>query len=428
MKVDLFHERFRRSLGALIIAGAVSACSGMFDVDNPGALSDEDLDHPQLIDALSNSAEGALSTILGSTISNGGLVVDEVIHIRSLSYSYLPVTEGYMDHENEVVDGAYDQLSRARWVADEMVRRLEAVVDDPSTHQGIARSYYFGGLAVLILSDMFREVTFDNNPPVSPAAAIDSAIFRFRRAADIAARRGDKELEAAAYGSLARAYRSKYFEELHHGSGASPSIFGEAEEAAIHALSLSPDFNMVVRYEMPGSGNGVFNALNLGSPPNNRMSPKFVNLTDPVTGQLDPRIRHSERQGTSIHGDPIHLQYKYTSQSDDIPVSRAAEAELIIAEARLINNDVTSAVDYINRVRQRSGLPPFTSSEAVEVEEQLLYERKAEFWLEGRRWPDHRYYEIIPGNWVDVNKMAGVHRRWIVSRQERNANPHYRQR
>lgn len=403
-----------------------SACSGLFDVENPGALSDEDLDEPHMIEALSNSTEGAISVALGSSITNGGLVVDEVIHVRSLSYSYLPVSEGYMDHENEILDGAYDQLSRARWVSDEMVRRLEAAVSEPGSHLGIARSHFFGGIAILILSDMFREVTFDNQPPVTPAQAIDSAIVRFKQAAAIAAAAGDTHLEAAAHGSLARAYRSMYFEELHHGSGEDRTLFQRAEAAAAEALSLDANFNMVVRYEPPGSGNGVYNVLNLGSPPNNRMGPAFLNKIDPVSGERDPRIEHSEQQGTSIHGDPIHVQLKYKSLGDDIPVSRAAEAELIIAEARLLDDDLDEAVKYINRVRARSALPEFSSTDSNEVRQQLLYERSVEFWLEGRRWPDHRYYGIVPDSWVDVNKTAGVHRRWIISRTERNANPYYR--
>lgn len=401
-----------------------TGCDGLFDVDDPGALTSEDLEDAELIESLSNSAEGALAEVLDDVIVDGGMVGDEVIHILSFDFA-IPIDEGYMDRENaEIVDVDYNELSRARWVADEMVRRLTDLVDNPGSDRGIARSYFFGGIATLSLADLYREVTFDNQPPVTPAQAIDSAIARFDMAVTIAAADGDASLEAGAYGALARAYRSLYFEELHNGGGADLSIFAQAEEAAQQALAADPDYRVDVRYEQPGSDNGVYDAL--VSQRNDRMDPKFVNTMDPVSGEPDPRVEHSEQDGTGVRGDPIFFQQKYEGFNDDIPVARAAEAELIIAESRLLAGDLAGAAEWITRMRARSNLPPFTSSDAAEIQSQIVYERQVEFWLEGRGWPDHRYYEIVPNRWADPNKDAGVHRRWMVSRDERNANPYYR--
>jgi hypothetical protein len=74
-------------------------------------------------------------------------------------------------------------------------------------------------------------------------------------------------------------------------------------------------------------------------------------------------------------------------------------------------------------VRTRSGLPAFSSSDAGAIRTQLIYERDTELWLEGRRWEDHRYYNIIPLAWDQYNRDIGVGPRWPISVQERFNNP-----
>ncbi|MBI4521566.1 MAG: hypothetical protein HY701_12070, partial [Gemmatimonadetes bacterium] len=42
------------------------------------------------------------------------------------------------------------------------------------------------------------------------------------------------------------------------------------------------------------------------------------------------------------------------------------------------------------------------------------------------RLQDHRYYNIIPWQWDEINKQRGTNRRWPVSAEEIAANPYYR--
>jgi hypothetical protein len=253
--------------------------------------------------------------------------------------------------------------------------------------------------------------------------AIADAIERFTAAASVASATEDRNLEAAAYGAIARAYRSLYYENLHNGAGADPGLFQQAETFARRALDTQADFRISMRYGQPGPTNGVYQHLVVNL--YHRMDPAYAYPRDPASGLLDPRVRHTPLVGQGPRGDSIYFQEKFTDYGDPLPVSRAAEAKLIIAEARLLAGDLTGAVQWMNEVRSASGLPAFQSDNADEIRQQLIYERKTEFWLEGRRWEDHRYYEILPDRWVDVNKAAGVHRRWPVSVQEENNNPNY---
>lgn len=412
------------ALTPLLLVG-VAGCSDLFDVENPGNLLDEDLTNPGLEEALSNAAEQNLSGPYNGAIIEGELLGDQLYHVSSQDFA-INIDTGDRQIDNVAVEGMYNGVAAARAIADEMIPRLEEMVSNPSSHPGIARSYYFGGIARMVLASYFEEVTYDAGPPITPRQAIRDAIERFESAAQVAAAAGNANLEAGAYGSIARAYRSLYFEELHHGAGSDPTLFQQAETLARQALATDPEFEVVLRYGDPGPTNPHYNQLIVDF--RERPQPSYYQKLDPVSGEPDPRYPMTDQVDVGARGEPMHDQLKWTDFGDAEPLSRAAEAELIIAEARLVAGDLDGpdgAVVWINQVRARSGLPSFASSDANEIQAQLLHERDAELWLEGRSWEDHRYYEIIPERWLDSQKDIGVHVRFPVSVQEKNNNPNY---
>lgn len=422
LKVGEVARGIPRSLALVLVAALGTGCDDLFSVANPTDLLDEDLDSEQLIDALGNSAEASLAGGYDNVVVFGEMMGDQVFHWSSQDFG-INIDQGFVDIDNVQIEDAWNSLASARWTADDMVRRLEDMVDDPGSHLGVANSYFWGGLARVALANLFVEVVYDAGAPITPAQALRDAIDRFDRAAQIASAAGDLNLAAGARGAIARAYRALYFEELHNGSGADPALFQQAEAQARQALELRPDFVVNLRYGEPGTANPLYNALFVGH--RHAMAPSYAYRRDPVSGQLDPRIQHTALADVGLRGDSVYLQTKWTSVSDPVAVSRAAEAELVIAEARLMSDDLAGAVAWINEVRSRSDLPPFPVGDREVTFEQLLYERDTELWLEGRHWPDQRYYEIIPYRWAEVNKEKGVHVRWPVSVQEQGSNANY---
>jgi hypothetical protein len=82
-------------------------------------------------------------------------------------------------------------------------------------------------------------------------------------------------------------------------------------------------------------------------------------------------------------------------------------------------------VQQINLVRQAAGLTDFASTDANAIRQQLIYERRTEFWLELRGWQDHRYYNVVPDMWSDAAEQKGLDRRLPISRRERDSNPNF---
>lgn len=409
----------RNGAALMLAVFSLTACDGLFDVENPGSLVDEDLETPFLENTLATSAEGELVDDYSSALVNGEMLGDHVWHPSVQDFALL-TDAGYRDRDNTLVESMFNGLASAIWVADNMVTRLQAMVANPGAHLGVANSHFMAGLARLTLATYYENVVYDGGGLLPPSRAIEDAIGNMQSAAQVASAAGDINLAAASLGAAARGSRALYYE----GGGTNASLIQQAEALARQALDLAPDFRKDMRYGQPGASNGHFTGLSEEGP-YHRMHVTYANRPDPVSGVPDPRIIHSAQPESTPgpRGEIRWIQRKYTARTDPLPASRAAEAELIVAEARLIAGDLDGAVQWINRVRAKSGLPDFASSDAAAIRTQLIYERDTELWLEGRRWEDHRYYNIIPVAWDQVNIDRGVSARWPISVQERFNNP-----
>jgi tetratricopeptide (TPR) repeat protein len=419
MGPDLLRRLRLASVLTVMTPLALGACSGLFEVDNPTDILEEDLEDPAVATALANSAEAAVADVYDIVVQYGELPGDAVVH-ASTNQGNLALDRGILGEVNERAEALYNALAAARWTATEVTRRLEALVEDPSSNAAVARSYYWDALARITLADLIEEVPFDGGPPQPPAEVYVDAIELLQKAASTAQAAGATEYVAASYATIARAHRSLYFER-----DGDMSAFQQAADYARRALEAAPDFVVFSRYAIPGSGNDLYGAW-LGTVQYDVMDDDYANQIDPVSGLRDPRIQHSEFTGiVSTFGDSIYTQLKYPDRSSDIRVSSWQEAALILAEYNLLQGDLAQAVMYLNRVREAAGLPAFASSDADEIREQIIYERKTEFWLELRRWQDMRYYNIIPERWAPAMQEAGVDRRLPVSLRERLTNSHY---
>lgn len=426
--------------GLLVVAG--TGCEDFLEVDNPASLLDEDLERKELLGTLANTPEGNIAGTYSSLLTRHGLLSDELFH-PTTQLENIDAMRGNRLASNSQVEAHWRGLAQARWLADEVADRLAAA---GGNDMGVAHAYFFGGIARITMADHYNVIVYGAEDQLrGPIDVIAEAVDRFQQAAQVAQAAGDANFAAAAMGQVARAYRSLYYERTHLQGQMDRSLFDQAESAARQALSTSPNYSFSLRYGAPGGSNS---ASQLGGPygGTNRIDEIYLFLPDPVTGDWDPRVPHEE----TTRQEPLGISsynLKYPARETPLPLSRAAEAMLIIAESRLLAGDLAGAVEWINntraaaRVRTMSGdwgdasrgWPPmehalsdlrdFASMDAGEIMAQLQHERRAEFWMEMRRWQDMRYYEIFPYRWFDQNKAMGIHLRWPPSPEDVNANP-----
>lgn len=429
-----------RTLATALLLAACASCEGYLDVENPASLLDEDLGRPELLESLANTPEGNLADEYTDLMVRSGLLSDELFH-PTTQLENIDAMRGNRLASNSAVEDHWRGLAQARWLSDEVIERVSELISNPDSHMAVARARFIGGLARITMADHFNVIVYGPEDQLrGPINVIEDAVEQFDQAAQVAAAAGDANYEAAALGQIARAYRSLYFEELHLRGNDNPDLFDQAEAAARQALGVHPDYNVSLQYGAPGSSNAM--AI-LGGPlgGTNRVDEAFLFLADPVTEAWDPRVPHEEQLRPEPNGQTA-WNLKFAAREDPMPVSRAAEAMLIIAEARLMDGDLAGAVEWINRTRAAArqrvssddwadpsrGWPPsghelsdlrdLESNDADEIRAQLLHERRAEFWLEMRHWQDMRYYEIVPYRWLQPNKDAGVHLRWPPAPEE----------
>jgi hypothetical protein len=108
-------------------------------------------------------------------------------------------------------------------------------------------------------------------------------------------------------------------------------------------------------------------------------------------GTPDPRVRVTDagRKGPDQETQ-MYFQTKYANAGAPIPLARYAEAQLIIAEAE----GGPTAVAIINALHDRVSLPRFTGTGAAEILQQIIYERRAELFLESQHLGDLIRYAL----------------------------------
>ena len=399
----------------LLTAAFVGAgCSDLFDVENPGSLTVDDLEDPELLGALAISGEAEVCDSWDNMVDDNGNQADDATFIGSFTYNELHMW-GHMEGFNSVQNLNYNAMASARWIAEEVVVRLEAA---SASSEQVANARYWGAFARVALADHFQEVPIDLGPPQAPDVILEGALALF---AQVASSSSNTTLRAGALATRARVNRSLYFER-----GQDISFFASAMNDAQQALAIDNSFSLNCRYAQPGSTNNI--AGYHRSIVNDVIDPRIAVLVDPVTGVRDDvriPIGPAEALAPPPHTGNVHRFFKYPTLSSPLPVSRWQEARLILAEGHLLNGDLVEAVNEINLVRAAVPLAAFQGTTAPEIDVQLKYERQVEFILEGRRLQDHRYYNIIPWQWDDLKKQAGTNRRWPVSTEEIAANPNY---
>lgn len=75
---------------------------------------------------------------------------------------------------------------------------------------------------------------------------------------------------------------------------------------------------------------------------------------------------------------------------------RYADVILMLAEAELELNNLPAAVSYLNQIRERANLNPYSGTQTKEaIKEDLVHQRAIEFFVEGERFYDLRRWGLL---------------------------------
>ena len=371
------HRRRRAAYAALLALAAACNVDQALSVDAPSRVLPVDLENPANARVIVNGAVADFECAFGSYVAVGGAVGEE-FHDASIASQWWAFdrrtfgpTGSIYATANCAGGGVYVPLSTARWQADNALRLLQGWTDAqvPGRTALLARTAAYGGYSYLLLGEAMCSAAVDAGPELTRDQLFALAEGRFTAAIASAQEARNDTLLRLAYVGRARTRLN----------------LKRASEAAADARLV------------PATG-FVFNATFTASDPlrenqvyvdNNRAL--LLTVDEPYRtlsfgGVRDPRVRvafDASRKGPDQE-TAMYYQGKYANAGAPIPLARSEEAQLVIAEAE----GGATAVGIINQLHDRAGLPRFAGGDAAAIRQQIIYERRAEFFLESHHLGD----------------------------------------
>jgi starch-binding outer membrane protein, SusD/RagB family len=312
----------------------------------------------------------------------------------------------------------YTGLNTARGAADTTYAALSNWSDEevPNRAKLMAQAAAYGGYSLIMLGEAMCTCAINLGPELTSAQVFEEARIRFDNAIAAATTANDQTTL-----NLARLGRARALLNL-----------GKLAEAATDAALIPANFLVGTSPDATYQRRQNIVFLHITQNFRGTVDPSFRNLT--LGGLPDPRVRVTNSGRTGNYANtPIWTPDKYPAVTTPVPIAKYAEAQLIIAEARIATGDLTGAAAAINAARNsggRTGMPQFdaTGLTADEVKAQLVEERRREFFLEGHRLWDVRRFDLplvpAPDTTYPVNNgQYGNQRCFPLPNIERNNNP-----
>jgi hypothetical protein len=370
---------------------AIAACTEITTLkqENPGQLDASLVYLPKNAQLLVNGAIGDFECAFSRYVTGSAILGDEFINAISNTTNFdydrrtITTTQPYgtLTCASGVQQpGVYTPISTARATADTILAKLQVWTDAdvPNRQKLIGQSAAYAGYSLVLMGEAMCTTAINLGPEIQPAAVFTEAKARFDIAVTAATAAADNTTL-----NFARLGRARALLNL----GGTNVAAAEADALLIPAgfvVNMSTDAVVTRRQNI------VF--IHTAQSNFSSIDPTFRGLT--IGGNPDPRVlvTNTGKNGTA-QGVVIWTPNKFPNAASLIAITKYQEAQLIIAEARVVANDLTGAETAINRSRsQTAGLPAYsaTGQTAAQVQAQIVEERRREFFLEGHRFGDVR--------------------------------------
>jgi hypothetical protein len=329
----------------------------------------------------------------------------------------------------------WEQSQRARWVAEETLRRMEAAGPPPSTatlaerqtyQNQLQLAYLYAGFANRLLGENMCDCVIDGSGILPQSTYFIRAESLFTKA--IAVTGGTPatittQSQAGYAGrAAARVYLNKWTEAV-----------SDAGQVPIAFVYNMPYFNIGDDAQRNRIAYAVLNTPYRAHTNWNTWHDVYRRATN------DPRVPITI---TTLTGDAaieccgrvsFWPQAKHPLSQSPIRLASGREMRLIEAEAKLRANDLAGGLASINQVRTATGvgMAAVTAADITEAWTLLKRERGIELWLEARRLGDLRRWKAAntPGALDPLESVgAAAHLTkqdlcFPIGRSERETNP-----
>ena len=368
---------------------AMLACSDITTLkqENPSQLSGKTVFVPENAQLIVNGAVADFQCAYSRYTLASALFTDELTAAIASTPDFemdsrnMPSNNFYGTSTCDAVQfpGVYTPLSVARAAGDTAVVALEGWTDEqvPNRSLLISQAAISAGYSLTLLGEGMCSAAINLGPEQTPAQLFALAVSRFDTAVDAATRSGDAPTLNLALLGRARA-------ELDAGN-----LSAAATDAALIPDGFEYDFSadaINLRRQNP-----IWSATKSGFLMT--VEQPYEILYD-TTG--DPRVAVTNTGQVATAGDTVIFANKAASATDPIAIAKWSEAQLIIAENDVANNQLSAAIAIINTLQDRANHQPHYSGPSTQaaVLAQIVEERRRELFLEGHRLGDLRRYNL----------------------------------
>jgi hypothetical protein len=439
---------------ALALLVGVASCDT--EVTNPGPVQDDFLQGEAGRGGMAALVAGS-GRALGSAInwiSYTGAAVTREIHPAGSTGSF-GITNRWQNGELNADDSDlnvhWEQAQRSRWVAEETVRRLEALGPPPTGSAQTSAQYaallkqalVYAGFANRVLGENMCDCVIDGGQlQAGPDGYLQRAESLFTKALAVtgAAAATNTQLNNAAYGGRAsvRLLRGNVA-----GADSDAQLVPIGFSYALPYYNIGEDAQRNRIFYSSGNSRESGSAYRAHTQWNTwHLQYKYGTATLTATTPAVTTDTRVPIAFTTLLGDaaidccdrvPFWPQAKHASSAAPVRLTSGREMQLIRAEERLLANDMGGAMGFINAARADGGAENITATDITDAWRLLKRERGIELWLEARRLGDLRRWSIAstPGA-LDPLETVGAASHlarqdlcFPVSRSERDANPNF---
>jgi len=417
-KLKNLRFNMKRTTRHIIIFGVVAALftagCNILDVNNPNSLVEEDIESPVTAQFLVNGAEATVADGVSGFLAVYSVASDELSWVGSFDAWQDVMIGNFSDPTNQFIDQEYPTVSRARWWADDVIKRLEQFDTDGLLNDQTqkSRAYLYGAVIYVTIADMFNNFVFTERSEGGPAIGEANMVNLYDTAIEyvdngLAVSGISTELEASLLGMRARANFSKaLWNKMNPSVNTADPLINETAavtdaQAALNVMSQ--DF----KYQLTFSPSTLQNYM---AQQTNQRIELVVNPSVYIVADNDGRrIRNIEYpDSTAQIQDPIDniadpvlydalVEFTEPIEYAPITVVSAREMHLILAEAALAGNGSVDFDTQINAIRSLDGLTDY-SGQITELE-MLQHTRQVNLFLQGRRLHDMYRFDISSPQW-----------------------------
>ncbi|MEO7218521.1 MAG: RagB/SusD family nutrient uptake outer membrane protein [Gemmatimonadaceae bacterium] len=367
------------NVALMILLVEATACGSLVGVESsPSRVDATAVETPANAALLVSGAAANFTCAFADYITGAGLVSGELQWASTSPWGreydqrvFNPASGFYATQTCDTGLGIYKPLSTARWQADHTLELLKGWTDQQVQNRQalIATAAAYSGYAHVLLGEGMCSAAFDLGPELKPDAIFVRAEDRFTQALTAAQAASLPNMTNLALVGRARARLD----------------LGKKAEAAADAQLVTDGFVFNATYSAARFRTNNFIFANVNRDEGVVVGASFRAMA--YSGTSDPRVgvRNVGRLAAD-HVTPLWVQTKYASLDAAVPIATYREALLISAEAQLGQ----PAVDAINKLHARAGLAPFSSTDNAQIMQQIIYERRAEFFLESQALGDIR--------------------------------------